>query len=143
MRRIALALFACCLCPGLLSATLDASQIPTAVAPAKKTVQKENMPAVPQAGKNGYTMPVCIHCPQPQYPGKAFREKANGDVTLSLVVRASGFPDDVRVVKSSNAEFDSISVETVRRKWLFKPALGPDGKLAAVQMTVEVTFRLY
>ncbi len=142
MKRAVVASLATCFCVGLLSLVINASQIPTAVAAAKKPVQKENAVAVPQAGKNGYTNPRCIHCPQPQYTDKAFREKVDGTVTLSIVVLPDGRADDVRVVKSLENGLDHVSMDTVRKKWRFKPALGPDGKPAAVQTTVEIDFHL-
>lgn len=142
MRRIAAALVTMCFCIGL-SSLANSLQIPTAIAAAKNPAQKENATAVPQAGKNGYTNPRCVYCPQPQYTDKAFREKINGTVKLSLVVLLNGRADNVRVVKSLEKGLDQASVDIIRKKWRFKPALGPDGKPATVQTTVELSFHLY
>lgn len=98
---------------------------------------------MPEAGKNGYTNPTCVYCPTPQYTDKAFRDKVNGTVTLRIVVLPNGRADDVRVIKSLEKGLDQVSVDTIRTVWRFKPALGPDGKPAAVRTTVEMDFHLH
>lgn len=144
MKRVPVAFFVIGFCIAFFSTFTRASQVPTIIPAAAKTpAQKENPPAVPQAGKNGYTEPTCIYCPQPKYTDSAFRKKINGTVKLSIVVLPNGRADDVRVVKSLDKALDQASVDIIRKKWRFRPALGPDGKPAAVQNTVEMSFHLY
>lgn len=131
------------LAPGTEIPQLDYQNRPGNMGAVQRPVQKENITGVPQAGKNGYTTPVCVYCPNPQYTDKAFREKVHGTVTLSVVVGTNGRADDVRVIKSLEKGLDQVSIDTIRKVWRFKPALGPDGKPSAVETSVEMGFHLY
>lgn len=122
---------------------LIAASCPRNVAHAQVPSDLPNSNDIPLAGKNGYTSPRCVHCPDPSYTDKAFRAKIQGSLTLSIVVGVDGRAHNVIVTKSLDKELDQAAVDMARNKWRFKPANGPDGKPAAVRMPVEVFFHLY
>ena len=53
----------------------------------------------------------------------------------------NGKPRDVRVARSLGMGLDQKAIQAVRN-WKFEPAM-KDGKPVAVQINVEVNFRLY
>lgn len=99
--------------------------------------------SAPEAGKNGYTRPECDYCPIPQYSDEAFRKKIQGDVMLDAVISPDGKAYDIRITKHLGYGLDEEALKTVRDKWRFKPALGPNGNPAAVRMLIEIDFHLY
>jgi len=60
---------------------------------------------------------------------------------LWLVVDSNGRPRDIRVVRSLGLGLDEKAIEAVRT-WKFEPARKA-GLPVAVQVNVEVTFRLF
>ena len=58
-----------------------------------------------------------------------------------IVVSADGRATNIRVVHALGMGLDEKAIDAVKR-WKFKPAM-QDGKPVAVQMAVEVAFRLY
>ncbi len=96
----------------------------------------------PRAGENGYGSPDCIYCPPPQFSDEAVKAKYQGIVTLLVVIQPDGRATDIHVANGPGLGLEEKAIEAVRA-WRFKPALGPDGKPAAVRMPIEVTFRLY
>jgi TonB family protein len=60
---------------------------------------------------------------------------------LWLVVGPDGKPRDIRVARTLGLGLDEKALEAVKN-WRFEPAL-KDNKPVAVQINVEVTFRLY
>ena len=89
----------------------------------------------------GVSAPRGIYTPDPQYSDEARKAKYQGTVTLWLIVGADGRPRDVKVARSLGMGLDQKAVEAVRT-WKFEPAL-KDGHPVAVQINVEVNFRLY
>jgi len=67
--------------------------------------------------------------------------KHQGVVVLALVVDPQGHARDIRVARSLGMGLDEKSIEAVR-KWRFNPGT-KDGVPVAVQVNVEVNFRLY
>ena len=61
--------------------------------------------------------------------------------SLWLIVGADGRPRDMRVARSLGMGLDEKALEAVRT-WRFEPAR-KDGQPVAVQINVEVIFRLY
>jgi TonB family protein len=94
------------------------------------------------AGTGGYGFPACLYCPTAQYSDEAVKAKYQGTVELIAVITADGRATDIHVAKGVGLGLDEKAIEAVRA-WRFKPALGPDGKPAAVRQTIEVTFHLY
>jgi TonB family protein len=94
----------------------------------------------PNWGAPGYSPPSCIDCPKADYTREAAAERVEGVVELVAVVGVDGRLTDIRVVKGLPAGLTQQAIDTVKR-WKLKPAIGPDGKPAAVRQTIEVVFR--
>ncbi len=89
----------------------------------------------------GVSAPRVIYDPDPQYSDEARKAKYQGTVVLWIVVGPDGRARDVRVSRALGMGLDEKAVEAVR-KWRFEPAL-KDGHPVAVQVNVEVNFRMY
>ena len=88
------------------------------------------------------TMPTVIREVKPDYTSEAKQQGIQGTVELSVVVNDDGTVGEVKVTKSLDDKYglDQQAVIAMK-KWLFK--LGTkDGKPVAVQVTVEMSFRL-
>jgi TonB family protein len=102
----------------------------------------ESDSGIPAAAKNGYTFPNCSYCPQATYTDAAVKDRVQGSVILTVVVGTDGKADDIVVKKPLRDGLTEKAIEAVR-SWKFIPALGPDGKPAAVRQAIEVTFHLF
>ena len=60
---------------------------------------------------------------------------------LWLVIGSDGRPREMRVARSLGMGLDEKAMQAVKQ-WKFEPAM-KDGHPVAVQMNVEVSFRLY
>jgi len=89
----------------------------------------------------GVSAPRALNTPDPDYSEEARKAKYQGTVVLWLIVDQGGRPRDVKVARSLGMGLDQKAIEAVR-KWTFEPAM-KDGKPVAVQINVEVNFRLY
>jgi protein TonB len=89
----------------------------------------------------GVSAPKIIYQPDPEYSEEARKAKYQGTCVLWLVVGPDGKPRDIRVQRTLGLGLDEKAIEAVRT-WRFEPAL-KDGKPVAVQINVEVSFRLY
>ena len=69
---------------------------------------------------------------RPSYTPAALLNRIQGSVTLELVVRSSGTPSDIRVVRSLDAGLDAQAVDAVSQ-WRFDP-----GRLAGAPVDVAV-----
>jgi protein TonB len=96
----------------------------------------------PTAGRDGYSEPVCVYCPNPQFSDEAVKQKYQGTVILTVVIAPDGHATDIRVVRGLGLGLDEKAIEAVR-KWRFSPAISPGKRPAAVSVNIEVTFRLY
>jgi TonB family protein len=94
----------------------------------------------PQVG-TGVTAPRPIYTPGPEFSESARKAGFQGTCVLSLIVGADGKPRDISVVSKLGMMLDEKAVEAVRN-WTFEPGQ-KDGKPVAVQINVEVSFRLY
>lgn len=94
---------------------------------------------------HGVSPPRPIETKSPQLSdeekSKAERAKSQGTVVLWAIVGEDGKVKDVRVSRSLNKDLDKKAVEAVK-KWIFNPAK-KDGKPVAVQINIEVNFKLY
>jgi TonB family protein len=97
---------------------------------------------LPFAGKNGYGIPGCVKCRQPEFTPEALKHKAGGTVELVLEINADGQAENIRVVRGLFFGLNNASVEGVKN-WIFRPATGPDGKPTAIQQTVEISYKFY
>ena len=93
------------------------------------------------AGKMGVTVPQVIFNPEPSFSDEARKAKAQGIVTLLLVVGKDGRPYDIRVGQARGMGLDEKAIEAVSR-WRFRPAT-MNGQPVATQIAVQVDFRLY
>jgi len=96
----------------------------------------------PNAGTGGFGTPVCLYCPRADYSDEAMKVKVQGVVELLAVVTVDGRVTDIHVAKGLGFGLDEKAVEAVRT-WRLRPALGPDGRPAAVREIVEVAFQLF
>jgi protein TonB len=89
----------------------------------------------------GVSAPRAIFAPDPEYSEEARKAKYQGTCVLWLVVGPDGRTRDIRVARTLGLGLDQQAIEAVKQ-WKFEPAM-KDGKPVAVQVNVEVTFRLY
>jgi len=89
----------------------------------------------------GVTAPRALYQPDPEYSEEARRAKFQGVVVLNVVIGPDGRPRDLRVARSLGMGLDEKAIEAVRQ-WKFAPAT-KDGHPVAVQVGIEVAFRLY
>jgi periplasmic protein TonB len=89
----------------------------------------------------GVSAPRAIYQPDPEYSEEARKAKWQGTVVLWVVVGPDGRAHDIRVQRSLGMGLDEKAMEAVRT-WKFEPAK-KDGQPVAVQVNIEVNFRLY
>ena len=89
----------------------------------------------------GVSAPRTLYAPDPEYSEEARRAKVQGSVLLALIVGPDGNPHDLHHMRSLGMGLDEKALEAVRT-WRFEPAR-KDGVPVAVQISVEVNFRLY
>jgi TonB family protein len=89
----------------------------------------------------GITAPRAIYDPEPEYSDEARRVKHQGVVILTVIVDQEGRPREVRLARSLGMGLDEKAIDAVK-KWRFSPGL-KNGTPVAVQVNVEVNFRLY
>lgn len=85
----------------------------------------------------GVSAPRALYQPPPRYSKQARNAKYQGTCVLWLVVGADGIPRNIRVARTLGLGLDEEAIKAVR-KWTRK-----DGQPVAVQVNVEVSFRLY
>lgn len=88
----------------------------------------------------GVTPPRVLFRTEPVYTQQARDAKLQGVVVLAMVVSAEGNPQDVRVEKGLGMGLDEAAIEALKQ-WRFQPAK-LNGRLVAIQLTVEVNFVL-
>jgi len=96
----------------------------------------------PNSGAKGYRTPACLYCPRAEYTPESRARRISGMVQLVGIVGEDGQFSDIRVLKPLPYGLSAAAVKAVS-SWRLKPAIGPDGKPAAVRQLVEVTFQLY
>lgn len=89
----------------------------------------------------GVSAPKAIYSPDPEYSEEARKVKHQGTCVLWLIVGPDGKPRDIKVARTLGLGLDEKAIEAVKT-WRFEPAM-KDGKPVAVQINVEVNFRLY
>ena len=92
--------------------------------------------------KTNQTMPRVVSEVKPDYTVEAKQQGIQGTVELSVVVKDDGTVGDVKVIKSLDDKYglDDQAVIAMK-KWRFKPGT-KDGKPVAVEVTVEMSFKL-
>jgi periplasmic protein TonB len=89
----------------------------------------------------GVSAPRAVYSPDPEYSEEARKAKYQGTVVLWCVVGPDGRVHEVRVQRSLGLGLDEKAIEAVKT-WKFEPSR-KDGAPVAVQINVEVNFRLY
>jgi periplasmic protein TonB len=89
----------------------------------------------------GVSAPRVIYAPDPDFSEEARKAKFQGTVVLWVVVGPDGRTHDIRVQRSLGMGLDEKAIEAIQR-WRFEPGR-KDGTAVAVQVNVEVNFRLY
>ena len=89
----------------------------------------------------GVSAPRLIYGPDPEFSEEARKAKYQGTVVLWAVIGVDGRVRDIRINRSLGMGLDEKAVEAVRN-WRFEPGR-KDGVPVAVQVGVEVNFRLY
>jgi len=89
----------------------------------------------------GVSAPRLIYGPDPEFSEEARKAKFQGTVVLWVVVGTDGRTHEVRVYRSLGMGLDEKAIEAIRT-WRFDPGR-KDGIPVAVQVAVEVNFRLY
>jgi len=89
----------------------------------------------------GVSAPRTLFAPDPEYSDEARKAKFQGTVILICVVGPDGRTRDIRIARSLGMGLDQKAMEAVRI-WRFDPAR-KDGHPVAVEVSVEVNFRLY
>ncbi len=89
----------------------------------------------------GVLAPRAVYAPDPEFSEEARKAKCQGTVVLWLIVGPDGRTHDIRVQRSLGMGLDEKAIEAVQR-WRFEPAR-KDGVPVAVEVAVEVNFRLY
>jgi len=90
---------------------------------------------------SGVSAPKAIYQPEPEYSEEARKAKYQGTCVLWLIVGPDGKPRDIKVSRNLGMGLDEKAIQAVKT-WKFEPAM-KDGKPVAVEISVEVEFRLY
>jgi periplasmic protein TonB len=89
----------------------------------------------------GVSAPRPVYTPDPEYSEEARKAKYQGTCVLWMIVGPDGKPRDIKVQRTLGLGLDEKAIEAVKQ-WKFEPAM-KDGHAVAVQINVEVSFRLY
>ena len=89
----------------------------------------------------GVLAPRPISTADPEYTEEARQAKYEGTCVLGMIVGADGKPRDIRVQRGIGMGLDKKAIEAVEQ-WRFNPAT-KDGRPVSVQISVEVSFKLY
>ena len=85
--------------------------------------------------------PRVTHAPDPQFSEPAKKAPYQGTCVLWLIVGEDGHTRDIEIQRALGMGLDEQAVRTVQT-WSFEPAR-KDGQPVAVQINVEINFRLY
>jgi protein TonB len=96
---------------------------------------------VRKIGAGRATAPVVLHAPEPEYSEAARGLAYSGKVLVYLQVNEAGIPMKVRIIKPAGLGLDERAVEAVK-DYKFNPAM-ENGQPVAVEMNIEVNFRVY
>jgi TonB family protein len=88
----------------------------------------------------GTRPPAVIFKKDPEYSEEARKARFQGAVVFSMVVDTSGWPSQVRVIRSLGLGLDEKAVDAVSQ-WRFRPGT-KDGTPVAMPVQVAVDFRL-
>ncbi len=86
--------------------------------------------------------PLPIRNPNPGFTAQAKEKNVNGSVLLAVTIGKDGVVRNVKVLHGLGYGLDESAVDTVTRRWLFKPST-LHGQPVTVQAMIEVTFHHY
>lgn len=86
--------------------------------------------------------PIPINNVEAEFSDEARRAKYQGVVLVAVIVDTQGNPQNPRVIRSLGMGLDEKAIEAVR-KYRFKPAMRDHKTPVAVEINVEVNFRLF
>jgi TonB family protein len=89
---------------------------------------------------NGVSQPRVIYKQEPAYTPEAKDQKIEGTVTLQVVIAATGYAEDIHVIKSLDPGLDQNAITAVSN-WQFKPGM-KNGQPVAVYATIQLNFHL-
>jgi TonB family protein len=89
----------------------------------------------------GVSNPILIYAPDPEFSDEARRAKYQGVCVVGLIVDSTGNTQHVHIVRALGMGLDEKAMEAVRH-YKFKPAQFK-GKNVAVEVNIEVNFRIY
>ena len=112
-------------------------------APAESAATKEPTVNRVGAGKDGKPVspPRAVAAPDPEYTTAAKKARLQGTTILWLTVTPDGKASDILIQRPIGGGLDDQAVAAVQQ-WRFQPAMKV-GHPVAVQINVEVNFRLY
>jgi TonB family protein len=111
--------------------------------PASASSAQSSSSAIPHAGQNGVTMPICEYCPKPEYSQEARDANIQGTVYLQIVVLTTGRAGEIKVIKGLEESLDKEAIKVVREKWTFRPATDRNGNPIDALVPVDIAFQLY
>jgi TonB family protein len=138
------------------SSTRQGSATPAAQAASQSPgSESENAPCQPRAAISTTPFDTCKYLPlgpgirpprassivDPEYSDAARKARINGSVVLAVAISEKGDVDMVRIVRSLDRQLDQNAMDAAKRS-KFVPATR-DGKPVAVQLNMEMTFKLY
>lgn len=94
----------------------------------------------PQQGRKWDTPPKVLHSVEAEFPEKALRVKAQGEVLLSFVVGKDGLPKGIQVERSVGMGMDEQAFQALKQ-YRFEPAT-KDGVAIDAPLTIAISFRL-
>jgi len=132
----------------MIAALTIAPPVAIGVLDAHRLIAQDTKPAASQKETTVYKPSKDIKAPKlvkeakPKYTSAAMQQKIQGQIFMSVVVQADGTVGDVKVTQSLDKEYglDDEAVKTVKL-WRFEPGT-KDGKPVAVQVDVEMSFKL-
>jgi TonB family protein len=87
------------------------------------------------------TNPVPLQQPNPGFTTLAREKKVEGSVLLAVVIGRDGAVRNVKVLRGLGYGLDESAVDTITKRWLFKPST-LNGQPVTVQAMIEVFFHI-
>jgi TonB family protein len=88
------------------------------------------------------TDPVPIQKPNPGFTAQAKEKRVEGSILLAVTIGKDGVVRNVKVLHGLGYGLDESAVDTVTKRWLFKPST-LNGQPVTVQAMIEVIFHHY
>jgi hypothetical protein len=86
------------------------------------------------------TMPVCLHCPSPEFSQAAVANHIEGTVVLVALIGLDGRAHEIDVRTPVSYRLTEKAIEAVQN-WTYRPATAADGTSVELLTTIEVAFK--